>query len=283
MQDVQTRWGSTYDMLARILEQQQAICAVLAEDRKNWHRMPSDHEFTTLEAMASVLGPLSTFTDALSGEVMVTVSAVRPLLKHILGSLLTSSADDCSLVKEMKETISDDLSARYIDSGISELIDKCSYLDPRFRTQYLNNTEETLMQVKSEAIGIAETIPMETSVQEDQPPSTKKSKGLGAILMRVAEDSEPSPITSSEHIDKEMKFYLERPPIDPDADPLSWWSSEKSKLPVLAEMARKYLCVCGTSVPSERLFSKAGFYCKRSSKYTVTTKFKYVAFFWLET
>ena len=174
---------------------------------------------------------------------MVTVSAVRPLLKHILGSLLTSSADDCSLVKEMKETISDDLSARYIDSGISELIDKCSYLDPRFRTQYLNNTEETLMQVKAEAIGIAETIPMETSVQEDQPPSTKKSKGLGAILMRVAEDSEPSPITSSEHIDKEMKFYLERPPIDPDADPLSWWSSEKSKLPVLAEMARKYLFV----------------------------------------
>ena len=55
-------------MLARIMEQQQAICAVLAEDRKNWHRMPSDHDFTTLEAMSSVLKPLSTFTDALAGE-----------------------------------------------------------------------------------------------------------------------------------------------------------------------------------------------------------------------
>ena len=32
LQDVQTIWGSTYDMLARILEQQQAICAVLAVD-----------------------------------------------------------------------------------------------------------------------------------------------------------------------------------------------------------------------------------------------------------
>ena len=41
---------------------------VLAEDRKNWHRMPSDHEFTTLEAMSLVLKPLSIFTDALSGE-----------------------------------------------------------------------------------------------------------------------------------------------------------------------------------------------------------------------
>ena len=32
--DVVTRWGSTYDMITRILEQQQAISSVLAEDRK---------------------------------------------------------------------------------------------------------------------------------------------------------------------------------------------------------------------------------------------------------
>lgn len=36
--DVVTRWGSTFDMISRILEQQQALSAVLAEDRKNWHR-----------------------------------------------------------------------------------------------------------------------------------------------------------------------------------------------------------------------------------------------------
>ena len=35
--DVATRWGSTYKMVSRIVKQQQAICAVLAEDRKNWH------------------------------------------------------------------------------------------------------------------------------------------------------------------------------------------------------------------------------------------------------
>ena len=46
-------------MIARNLEQQQAICAVLAEDRKNWYRMPTDSEFSTLEAVASVLELLS--------------------------------------------------------------------------------------------------------------------------------------------------------------------------------------------------------------------------------
>ena len=34
MRDVVTRWGSIFDMISRILEQQQALSAVLAEDRK---------------------------------------------------------------------------------------------------------------------------------------------------------------------------------------------------------------------------------------------------------
>lgn len=58
-------------MIARILEQQEAICGVLAEARGDWHCMPSPHDFTVLEAVSSVLQPLQVFTDALSGEKML--------------------------------------------------------------------------------------------------------------------------------------------------------------------------------------------------------------------
>ena len=34
----------TYEMVPQIVEQQQAIRAVLAEDRKNWYRLPTDAE-----------------------------------------------------------------------------------------------------------------------------------------------------------------------------------------------------------------------------------------------
>ena len=62
----------------------------------------------------------------------------------------------------------------------------------------------------------------------------------------------------SEQLDKEIKAYLEKPCIDYECDPLQWWSSHKDEFPVTATLAKKYLCVCGTSIPLERLFSKGG-------------------------
>ena len=53
--------------MTRIFKQQQAISAVLAEDRNSWHLMLSSAEFTVLEALAEVLKRLSVLTDALSG------------------------------------------------------------------------------------------------------------------------------------------------------------------------------------------------------------------------
>lgn len=73
-------------MTSRI-EQQQAISSALAEDRKNWHRMPTDTKFSVLEGVVEVLKPLSYLTDALAGEKQVTASAVLPVLGHIKSKL----------------------------------------------------------------------------------------------------------------------------------------------------------------------------------------------------
>lgn len=43
-----------------------------------------------------------------------------------------------------------------------------------------------------------------------------------------------------------------------DMDPLKWWSERKHIYPRLYEMMKRRLCVPATSVPSERVFSKAG-------------------------
>ena len=65
--------------------------------------MPSDAEFATVETMCAVLEPLSLFTDALSGEKHVTVSAVHPLLEHILKSILSASPKICCTIIKHEE------------------------------------------------------------------------------------------------------------------------------------------------------------------------------------
>jgi len=56
----------------------------------------------------------------------------------------------------------------------------------------------------------------------------------------------------------ELKQHLNRPVSDPDADPLVEWASLNKLYPHVYEVALEYLGILATSVPSERLFSRAG-------------------------
>ena len=257
-------------MIDGILEQQQATSAVLANDRKNWHHMPTDQEVSVLETVVSVLSPLSILTDALSGEKHLTISVVHPLLRHILDEILVVSPDDCSLSKEMKEIILDKLQTYNIHEGISGLLDKCTDLDPCFKARYLSNEERNQAQIKQEAEDVYLSVmqeshePDHTTAGVPGAPPAKKMKGLGAILKRIvnkrsSEHVSTQPRSPQEVVQKETSWYLDLPHLDPDKDPLNWWKDEVKHLPILARLARKYLCACAMSVPLERIFSKAGY------------------------
>ena len=62
----------------------------------------------------------------------------------------------------------------------------------------------------------------------------------------------------------EMDRYLSMPtdptiPVEQvEKEMLKWWAAKKGELPLLAELAREYLCIPASSSPSERLFSHAG-------------------------
>ena len=161
-------------------------------------------------------------------------------------------------MKDTKETISDSLGSRYTHQKVSELIDKCSFLDLRFKTDALPDNASMIAQLKAEAGEIVES-PDGADEPEGAPPPPKKSKGLAAILLNVTPDKPQRAESVTERIAKEFDHFLLLPNTDPDADPLSWWKREQQSFPILAQLARKYLCVCGTSVPSERLFSHAGY------------------------
>jgi len=97
---------------------EQAISAVLAEDCKNWNKLLTDEEFRVIKALSAVLEPFSYLTDALSGEKIVTVLAIRPVMKHIAEVLTMVKDTDSRFIKEVKQKISNDISKRYDDERI---------------------------------------------------------------------------------------------------------------------------------------------------------------------
>ena len=133
-----TRWGSTYDMVCRIVKQQQATSAVLAEDCKHWHRMPSDSEFSVLETIVSMLKPLSVLTDTLSGEKQVTILAILPVLRHIQKVLIVTEGES-RLATEMKTVISNDLEGRNTSDEIQTLFSIASFLHRRSQDRHLQD------------------------------------------------------------------------------------------------------------------------------------------------
>jgi hypothetical protein len=56
----------------------------------------------------------------------------------------------------------------------------------------------------------------------------------------------------------EVDKYLNEPILNRHENPLTWWNSRKSQYPRLYNLVLKRLCIVATSIPCERLFSKAG-------------------------
>ena len=159
-------------MISHIIEQQQAISAVLAEDRKNWHKLLTDEEFKVVEALSAVLEPFSYPTDALSGEKTVTVSTIRPVMKHIIDVLTMHKDTDSRLTKDIKQKIKDDIMKRYNDDCIQQLLDKATFLDPRFK-RCLSNYDDTIEMIQEEALGNLGPIVEETTDVEIIRPTKK--------------------------------------------------------------------------------------------------------------
>ena len=160
------------------------------------------------------------------------------------------------------------------DTVMQKYLEVVSFLDPRFKDQYLQNKDDIITKIilectenygsiHEESKEIAESDKLSgepestDSAYSTGPPPAKRLKGLAALLKHIEQEIEPSTstLTPSQLIDKDKTSYLDIPAAESDIDSLSWWKSEKGRFPNLAYIARKYLCICGMSVPSERVFS----------------------------
>ncbi|XP_073713570.1 E3 SUMO-protein ligase ZBED1 [Misgurnus anguillicaudatus] len=242
--DCSTRWGSTQKMIGRVLEQQSALSKVLSTDRKVRHLLPSWQDLEVLESVNKALSPLQDFTDALSGERYVSISCVKPALHLLNTSVLAEYEADTDLTKSLKSNILSYLNNKYED--MQDLLNFTTFLDPRFRTQYISEEETQTLKERAitELIEIhgQQSVAQRTAVMEndsrdvESPPAAKaKKKTLASFFKETTCTASRAPLSSTfdsmsqlrEAVASELNVYIYMPCVDHVEDPLKCGSYTK--------------------------------------------------------
>ena len=184
--DCQTRWGSLQKMISRVLEQEKALCQVLSIDRKTAHLVPTWQDLEVLESINKALAPLADFTDIFSGEKYVTFSALVPFLKHVTDDILCEDEEDTTLTVDIKQQIITYLQNnlnKYDNPELKKLLYTASFLDPRFKTEYIpkDNIPAIKEKISQEGLWYAtdrnSSTDTVTSATETSSPPAKKNTG----------------------------------------------------------------------------------------------------------
>ncbi|GFR91484.1 zinc finger BED domain-containing protein 4 [Elysia marginata] len=259
VQDVETRWNSTLKMAQRYIEEHQAVTGALCGLGKAEMSI-TDDEVRTLEKMVNVLTPFDLATREMSGEKYPSLSKMLPTVRQIMEFLATEEPSS------LRDHLQAEMRRRF--TGLQDNVTLCAatFLDPRFKKltftdqDSLKKVEDRLKALMNRMAPLEHERPCSSQditedIEEREPP-LKKSL-WGSFDDRVDEISKTTtPALTGPII--ELRRYNEMGYLKRLQDPLQWWKENQAIFPKLSAVARQFLHIPATSVPSERLFSKAG-------------------------
>jgi len=273
--DVVTRWNSTFEMFNRICQLREPLQAAIAL-LNNPVETLTDIEWTVLREVSRILKPFQVVTTEMSGDKYVTVSKVI-MLAHGLSSACTKikATITTQLANELVDTLLADLNARFGGSESNMVLAIATFLDPRFKKnafQSANNYSRVKEVVTTEAAKLSDgrdrsitaaaaTVAVADSFTAAVCPVVSVDSDVENLIWgdfdsrTVTVQAQTSPQTEAI---LQVRQYVEEPFIGRRENPLAWWFARVKVYPRLSKLALRNFCMVATSVPSERVFSKAG-------------------------
>ncbi|XP_045104974.1 E3 SUMO-protein ligase ZBED1-like [Portunus trituberculatus] len=229
----------------------------------------TSEELELIQNTVVILEPFKELTKEMSAEKFVSLSKVIPIVRGMQAYMNASNGSEAQqryssnpLGIELKQQ----MSKRFPCLESALCLGAATLLDPRFKKipfadkSLARHTEDRLINL------------MQTKASDEAPSTT--TAVLPAAQQVLAQKSCKTPYwntfdTESEKIVQttsqlstgpriELKRYFEENHISRDGDPLAWWKEHDMYFPKLSDLAKRFLCTSASSVPSERLFSKAG-------------------------
>ncbi|CAH2104773.1 unnamed protein product [Euphydryas editha] len=273
-QDVITGWKSIFLMTERLLQTKIPISAALSTINSAPENL-SANEWEQIQDCVNILNPIEQMTNILSGEKYPSLSSAIPLVRNVQISLMRK-VPLTEMGKELKNTLLNQISKRLGVLESNKTAAKSTLLDPRYKKTAFGletNAERAYQWVLEElgtVINEKNDTGLEISTQCDEiynMPTPSGSVKIDSEDLWEHFDKKVSkrlttqtPVSSATLI---MKQYIDLPNLNRKLDPILYWEERKKVMPELYNMAMKYLCIPATSVPAERVFSKAALVCNQ--------------------
>ncbi|KAG9280409.1 zinc finger BED domain-containing protein 4 [Astyanax mexicanus] len=270
VQDVPSKWKTSYFMLERLVEQKKAIDELSLEC--NFRELISCDQWEVMQSVCNALKPFEVACQEMSAHTS-TLGQVIPLI-HILNRKIDMLFDETmgidNMLKSLKEAMVTRMSPILHDTRYTW----ATVLDPRYKTSLF--TEEEAEQCKQDLIreldkvSLATTSPdtktqlsngcVEVPASSDGPSGKKENLWalMDGIRQKIKQEERPkSP-------DLIVLEYLEEEILDQSCDPLDYWNLKKFQWPELAKVAVRYVGCPPSIVPAETLFSTSSANCALS-------------------
>lgn len=264
VQDVPSKWRTSFLMLERLVEQKKAIDEMSIEC--NFREMISCDQWEVMLSVCNALKPFDVACSEMSCRT-ATLGQVIPLI-HILNRKIDMLFDETMGIDNMLKSLKDSMVSRMSSTLQDPRYTWATMLDPRYKTSLF--TEEEAEQCKQELIR-----ELEVSISTSPETKSQLSNGCSDALVPNSSPSTKDNLWSlMEDIRHKIKQeekpksselavleYLEEDILDQSCDPLDYWNLRKFQWPALAKVAVRYVACPPSIVPAETLFSTASVNC----------------------
>uniref|UniRef100_A0A1A8EZV8 HAT C-terminal dimerisation domain-containing protein n=2 Tax=Nothobranchius korthausae TaxID=1143690 RepID=A0A1A8EZV8_9TELE len=271
-QDCVTRWNSTFYMLKRILESKDAVISTLAVINAPVNHL-SQEEWDVLQEACTILEPFEQVTVEISADSYVTASKMLILCKGL--QRVTAEHQTrvtTGSVKELVDTLCRSMERTFHRMEYNTVLSETTILDPRFKKLAFSDNraeDEALQRITTGAARTNQSTGLQGDQEGEEAEEQEQEEPQAYTVWRFFEERATGDTTrrnpSADAI-LEVRSYLEQPLFQRSADPLSWWETKGLGYPHLTHVMARRLCIVAASVPSERIFSKAGQIIGRRNK-----------------
>lgn len=280
-QDVPTRWNSTFEMLDRVYQVKNAIIATLALVNNNLSLSTDD--WIVVEEALPILKVFYTVTVEICSETTVSLSKIIVFCdllrdhvdKHLAlldAKMRIENQYAYEMVDNLLKSLHFEMNKRLNDFEKNFLYAESTILDPRFKKKGFRdeiNAEKAIEGLKLKIRSIRSepssnltltrvSAPISTDIVSSTEPSSCNTQLVSIWDKFDRKIASLTPQNSTAAGIVELDKYINEPNLPRQENPLQWWYSRRNVYPILYKFVLKRLNLVGTSVPCERIFSKAG-------------------------